>query len=67
MSVFRTLIRAYLKPEERFFLFSEHATLVLVVFVIKILASELVFSGIVCVMALAGLHIESVASPNRTS
>ena len=40
MSVFRTLIRAYLKPDERFFLFSEHATLVLVIFVIKILAFE---------------------------
>jgi len=38
MSTFRTLIRASLKSEERFFLFSEHATLVLVIFVIKILA-----------------------------
>lgn len=38
MSVFRTLIRPSLKSDERFFLFSEHATLVLILFVIKILA-----------------------------
>lgn len=38
MSVLRTIIRPSLKSDERFFLFSEHATLVLILFVIKILA-----------------------------